>query len=67
MVGGIGNSSNVAELMGMMVQGQAQDPVASAASMDALKKTLDSSASEAAALVAQISAATTQGGLNVYA
>lgn len=66
MVGGIGNSSNVAELMGMMVQGQAQDP-ASAASMDALKKTLDTSASEAAALIAQVSSATAQGGLNVYA
>ena len=67
MVGGVGNGSNMAELMGMMVQSQAQDPVASAASMDALKKTLDSSASEAAALVAQISSATGQGGLNVYA
>ena len=67
MVGGVGNSSNMAELMGMMVQSQAQDPVASAASMDALKKTLDSSASEAAALVAQISSATGQGGLSVYA
>src|SRR5258708_4709410 len=51
MVGGIGNSGNVAELMGMMVQSQAQDPVASAASMDALKKAPDSSASEAGARV----------------